>query len=170
MTRRYPYLSKSMLIAAWQCRKRLYLEHHHPELGEVSPQTESLWKTGREVGQLARHLYATEASVKIDFNQRTHLMLAQTKSLVASDIDFPIFEATFQHDGILVRSDVLIPAAGCWRAIEVKASTSVKDHHVLDCAIQDWVMRQVGLDVASVSLAHVDNRFVYPGQGDYAGL
>ena len=27
------------------------------------------------------------------------------------------------------------------RLIEVKASTSVKGVHVLDCAIQDWVLR-----------------------------
>ena len=85
-------------------------------------------------------------------------------------MDFPIFEATFRHEGVLVRVDVLIPDGDGWRLIEVKASTSVKDYHVLDCAIQDWVLRNAGINVTSISLAHIDNQFVYPGGGDYTGL
>ena len=41
---------------------------------------------------------------------------------------------------------------------------------MLDCAIQDWVLRQSGIDVESISLAHVNNQFVYPGGGNYEGL
>jgi hypothetical protein len=51
MAVRNPYLSKSKLIAAWQCPKRLHLEKHHPELGEISAKTESLWETGYRVGE-----------------------------------------------------------------------------------------------------------------------
>ena len=71
---------------------------------------------------------------------------------------------------MLVRVDVLLPDDDGWRAIEVKASTSVKDYHVLDCAIQDWVMRQCGVKVTAISVAHINNQFVYPGAGDYEGL
>ena len=56
------------------------------------------------------------------------------------------------------------------RLIEVKASTSVKDYHVLDCAIQDWVLRNSGINVLSISLAHINNQFVYQGDGNYKGL
>ena len=136
----------------------------------MSAQIESLWETGRQVGKIAHYLYGTEDSVEIPFNRRINLMLDETRALIDSDIGFPIFEATFEHDGILVRIDVLIPEGPSWRAVEVKASTSVKDYHLLDCAIQDWVMRHVGLEVSSISLAHIDNRFVYPGQGNYTGL
>ena len=150
---RKPYLSKSKLISAWQCPKRLHLEKHHPELGEVSARTESLFATGHQVGEISQQLYGTPESVEIAFNRKTSLMVRETAELIEGGADFPIFEATFQHDGILVRVDVLIPGDDGWRAIEVKASTSVKDHHVLDCAIQDWVMRNVGLPVTSISLA-----------------
>ena len=81
-----------------------------------------------------------------------------------------IFEATFEHDGILVRADVLIPDGNCWRLVEVKASTSVKDYHVLDCAIQEWVLRNAGIPVKSIALAHINNQFVYEGDGNYDGL
>ena len=40
------YLSKSKLISAWQCQKKLYLEINHPELAHVSAMTESLFTTG----------------------------------------------------------------------------------------------------------------------------
>jgi Domain of unknown function(DUF2779) len=170
MAARKPYLSKSRLISAWQCRKRLYLEKHHPELAEISAATESLFSTGHQVGAISQQLYGTADAVEIPFNRKMGLMLQETQALIDAGADFPIFEATFQYDGVLVRADVLIPGEGGWRVIEVKASTSVKDYHVLDCAIQDWVIRNSGITVESVSLAHINNQFVYPGDGDYEGL
>ena len=170
MAARRPYLSKSRLISAWQCLRRVHLEKHHPELGEISPQTESLWATGHEVGAIAQRLYGTPGSVEIAFDKRVGLMLARTRELIEGGADFPIFEATFRHEGVLVRADVLVPDGEGWRVVEIKASTSLKDYHVLDCAIQDWVLRNSGIDVTTISLAHINNRFVYPGDGDYDGL
>jgi hypothetical protein len=64
----------------------------------------------------------------------------------------------------------MIPEEDGWRVIEVKAATSVKDYHVLDCAIQYWVLRNSGIRVKSIALAHVDNQFVYQGDENYDGL
>jgi len=170
MAARRPNLSKSKLISAWQCPKKLHLEKHHPELGVVTPQTESLFATGHQVGAISQQLYGTSQSVEIPFNRNMHIMVSETQRLLESGADFPIFEATFRCENVLVRVDVLIPDGDGWRAIEVKASTSVKDYHVLDCAIQDWVMRNCGLPLKSISLAHINNRFVYGGNGNYHGL
>jgi len=169
MASKFPYLSKSRLISAWQCPKKLHLEKYHPELGDVTANMESLFAMGHQVGAIAQQLYGAADSVEIPYG-KTRLMIQETKALIDGGADFPTFEATFQHEGVLVRVDVLIPVGGAWRAIEVKASTSVKDYHVLDCAIQDWVMRHVGLVVQSISLAHINNQFVYPGGENYAGL
>jgi hypothetical protein len=165
-----PYLSKSRLISAWQCPKKLHLEKHHPDWGETSSNTESLFATGHQVGAISQQLYGTPNSVEIPFNRKMSSMVQETRTLIDGGADFPIFEATFQHDGVLVRVDVLIPVEGGWRAIEVKASTSVKDYHKLDCAIQVWVMRNTGLPVTSMSLAHINNQFVYDGNDNYEGL
>jgi hypothetical protein len=170
MAAREPSLSKSRLMSAWQCAKKLHLETYHPELGEVSPRVQSLYETGRRVGDMAKRLYGQGDAIEVRFTRRTDLMLRQTRDLVARAVRAPIFEATFRHDNILVRVDVLLPDSDGWRAVEVKASTSLKDYHVLDCAIQDWIMRQSGLDIRSVSLAHVNNQFVYAGDGRYDGL
>jgi len=163
-------LSKSRLISAWQCPQRLYLEKFRPELAEVTDSMEALFATGHEVGDVAKRLYGTTESVEIPFNRKISLMVAETKKLLASGARFPIFEATFEHDGVVVRADVLIPAGEGWRLVEVKASTSLKDYHILDCAIQEWVLRNAGIPLTSIRLAHVNNQFVYQGDGNYNGL
>ena len=167
-----PYLSKSRLISAWQCPKKLHLEKHHKELGVITAQMESAFAGGHQVGDVAQQIYGSENSVEIAFNFKT--MVAETTALFEAGADFPIFEATFRHEGVLIRADVMIPdGEGVdkgWRVIEVKASTSVKDYHVLDCAIQDWVLRNAGINVTSISLAHINNQFVYGGDGNYDGL
>ena len=165
-----PYLSKSRLISAWQCPKRLHLETHHPELGVTSSSTEALFAVGNQVGAIAQELYGTHESLEIPYSRQLSAASRQTTRLIEGGARFPVFEATFQHDGVLVRVDVLLPDRDGWRAIEVKSGTSVKDVHIVDCAIQYWVMRQSGLKLHSISLAHIDNQFVYQGDGDYAGL
>ena len=168
MPLRKPYLSKSRLISAWQCPKKLHLEKHRPELGEVSDQTESLFATGHQVGAVAQQQYGTADSVEVAFNFKT--MEIETRRLIEGGAGFPIFEATFRHENVLVRVDAMIPDGDGWRVVEVKASTSVKDYHILDCAIQDWVLRNSGINVTSISLAHINNQFVYAGDGNYDGL
>jgi len=172
MPLRTPYLSKSRLISAWQCPKKLHLEKHHRELAVITPQMESAFAGGHQVGDIAKQLWGTEQSVEVAFNFKT--MVAETQQLIEDGADFPIFEATFRYENVLVRVDVLIPdgqgEGNSWRVIEVKASTSVKDYHVLDCAIQDWVLRNAGIDVKSISLAHINNQFLYAGDENYQGL
>jgi hypothetical protein len=68
---------------------------------------------------------------------------------------------------VLVRVDALLPDDSAWRIVEVKASTSVKDEHVFDCAAQRWVFEGLGHDLSRISLVHVDNTFVYKGDGDF---
>jgi hypothetical protein len=165
---RPPYLSKSRLISAWQCPKKLHLEKHHRDLAVVTAQMESAFAGGHQVGDVAQKIYGTKDSVEIAFNFKT--MVAETEALFKDGARFPIFEATFRYEGVLIRADVMIPDGDGWRVIEVKASTSVKDYHVFDCAIQDWVLRNAGINVSSISLAHIDNQFVYAGDGDYTGL
>ena len=134
----------------------------------TTSQMESLFATGHEVGAIAQQVFGGPDGVEVPFSRNLGSMIAETRRLLESG--GPIYEATFRTENVLVRVDVLLPTAGGWRAIEVKASTSVKDYHVLDCAIQDWVLRNAGLELKSISLAHINNRFVYGGDGDYEGL
>ena len=53
---------------------------------------------------------------------------------------------------------------------EFKSSTRVKPYHLLDCAVQHWVICAAGYPIDRTFLAHVDTRFVYRGDDDYSGL
>lgn len=164
------YLSKSKLLSARQCLKRLHLEVNRPELAIVSAKAEAAFETGHRVGDLAHEIYGTPDAVLIPYEGGLTHAIRKTARLVAEDFPAPIFEATFQYRGVLVRVDVLLPDNGGWRIVEVKASTEVKDYHVFDCAVQSWVFRGLGHELSGITLAHVDNSFVYPGGGDYRGL
>lgn len=170
MSGRRAYLSKSRLMAARQCLKRLYLEIHRPELIVRSAATEAAFKTGNAVGDIAHQIYGNENALVIPYEGGMAHALKKTARLVAEGPQYPIFEATFQHGGVLVRVDALLPDGDAWRIVEVKASTSVKDEHVFDCAAQRWVFEGLGHELTGISLAHVDNTFVYEGDGDFDGL
>lgn len=122
---------------------------------------------GYEVGEVAQTLYP--GGILIDDESLTDA-LQRTQHILQTHPDKPIFEATFQHDGLLVRCDVLIPTTRGFRMVEVKSSASVKPYHIDDCAVQAWVLQQNQLPLASIELAHIDTGFVYAGDGQYHGL
>lgn len=167
---RRAYLSKSKLMAARQCEKRLFLEINAASQAEFSAQTEAAFRTGNEVGALARRLYGVDKGDLVGADGDLGTALAQTRRLMRKSPRRPLFEAAFEYRGVLVRADILLPQEDGWRLVEVKSSTSVKDEHAMDCAIQSWVIRGAGQTLTAVALAHVDNGFVYAGNGDYQGL
>ncbi len=163
------YLSKSKLISGWQCPKRLWLEINEPDEKQISAATQASFDVGHRVGAAAQQQFP--GGILIQHDHELRQALQQTENLLAEPGPVTLFEATFQFDGVLIRADVLIRnEVGQIRLIEVKASTSVKDYHLQDCAIQLWVLTQLKLNVVRVDLAHINNEFVYPGGGDYAGL
>lgn len=165
-SRRYG-LSKSKIAAYEQCPRRLWLQTHRPEAAVVDDGAEARFAVGNEVGDLARQLVAD--GVLVDDDDLVEA-LATTRRLLA-EAPRPIFEATFQHDGVLVRVDVLSPdGAGAWHVAEVKSSSSAKDAHLRDLATQVWVMEATGLRIASAAIRHLDGDFVLRAAGRYDGL
>jgi hypothetical protein len=69
--------------------------------------------------------------------------------------------------GVLAFADVMLPVRRRkgleWRMVEVKSSTSVKDYHRDDIAIQSLVSRAADVHLASISLAYIDRDWVHPG-------
>lgn len=161
-------LSKSRITAWRQCPKRLWLQIHRRELMEVSDQAEQGFQIGHEIGDIARRLCPDGILIEEDDNLSA--AIETTRLALSKYPDRPVFEATFQHDGLLVRADVLLPTRKGYRMTEVKSSTSVKPCHVEDCAVQAWVLKQNNIKLATIELAHVDTSFVYQGDGNYHGI
>ena len=86
----------------------------------------------------------------------------------------PIFEAGFSSAGALAFADVMLPeqknGKQVWRMVEVKSSTSVKDYHRDDVAVQAFVAQSAGVPLEAIALAHIDSSWIYPGNEDYRGL
>lgn len=167
-------LSKSKLLSYLQCPKRLWLEIHRPELREDSAATQASYAVGHSVGDIARRIYDKDGKAAlIDVGtEGFDGALARSQTLLASTR--PIFEAGFSASGAIAFADVLLPVRRggrkLWRMVEVKSSTSVKDYHRSDAAIQAFVAREAMVPLAGIALAHIDNSWVYPGNDDYAGL
>jgi hypothetical protein len=166
--------SKSKLLAFRQCPKRLWLEIHRPDLREDSAATQASFQVGHQVGDIARSIYDPEGlGALIDVTtEGFNAAFARSKELLQTP--HPIFEAGFSAGGALAFSDVMLPeqvdGKQVWHMVEVKSTTEVKDYHRDDCAIQAFIARTAGVPLQSIALAHIDNKWVYPGGGDYRGL
>lgn len=166
--------SKSKLLALRQCPKRLWLEIHRPELREDSDATQASFQTGYQVGGIAQRIYdPAHLGTLIDV-QTEGFEKAFDRTTKLLGTAQPIFEAGFCAGGALAFADVMLPVQmdgkQVWRMVEVKSSTSVKDYHLDDVAVQAFVARSAGVALQSIALAHIDNSWTYPGHGDYRGL
>jgi len=162
-------------MSSLQCLKRVHLEIRHPELARFSKATEAAFALGHEVGDIAVQLYGGDEGTYIEYSGGSlSRAVAQTEQLMSSMFRTPIFEATLRHNSVLVREDVLLPLkeeeGDSWRIVEVKASTKVKPEHFHDCAVQAWVHLESGYPLSRIALAHINNQFIYRGDGDYQDL
>lgn len=161
-------LSKSKITAFEQCPRKLWLSKHKPEVAQVDDGAEARFATGHEVGDLACSLLPS--GVMVEAEPDLAAAVARTRELIDAGWSEPIFEATFEHEGVLVRVDVLSPGADGWAIAEVKSSAGVKDYHLGDLATQVWVLTQAGTSVSSACIRHIDSGFRLEREGDYQGL
>jgi len=161
-------LSKSRLMAWRQCPKRAWLQTYQRDLREIDLAAQARFDAGHRVGEIARQL--RPGGTLIGHDDDLGLALQETREHLQGTGDRLLFEATLVHGGVLVRTDVLDRRSGQCTLVEVKSSTAVKPPHVEDVAIQAWVLQGAGLALECTNLAHIDNTFVYPGNGDYDGL
>lgn len=162
-------LSKSKITAFEQCPKRLWMSVHRRDLAKQDEGAEARFTVGHEVGAIACALLPD--GVMVEAEPDLMAALVTTRALLDGGHDRPIFEATLEHDGVLVRIDVLEPdGAGGWHMAEVKSSTKAKEYHVGDVATQLWVARNAGVPITSAAIRHINNRFVLERERDWNGL
>jgi len=96
--------------------------------------------------------------------------LRDTAEVLARSPQCPVFEATFEHEGVLARVDLLLPDGEVYRLVEVKSSAAVKGYHRSDAAVQAWVSENAGVPISRTEIAYIDTSFAYSGHGNYRGL
>ena len=156
-------LSKSKFVAGCQCPKLLWWSVHEPLAEELQPDKVLLdrFDQGRLVGELARERFPGGLLI----GRTADNQLEQTQAALASAAPI-IFEAGFEAAGVRVAADVLLRDGDRFTLIEAKSTTSVKDEHTLDAAIQAWVLRESGLPVSRVEVMHLNKDYRHPGIGE----
>lgn len=164
-------LSKSRIQSGRQCHKRLWLELHQPRAAQWSTSAQARLDEGTRFGDLARDLLGGGVLITAD-HRHVDEALTETAALLALPIERApmLFEPAFSHEEVRVRVDGFQRHATHDVLIEVKSTTSVKQEHVWDCAIQTWVARGAGRNVERVLHGHVNTSFTYQVEGDYRGL
>ena len=159
-----PKLSKSRFLAGLQCYLCLWHSFYNRDLATaVSPVQQAIFDIGHQVGEIATRLYPGGVLIEEQYFQ--HEKAIQTTRQAIQDPGVTsIFEAAFIYDNVRIRADILERTEdGKWNLIEVKSSTSVKEIHIPDVAIQYYVLQGSGLDINRVYLLHINNQYVYDG-------
>ena len=162
-----PQLSKSRFLAGLQCLKRLYLECHHPELADpVEAGQQAVFDAGSAVGKLARQRFPDGTLIEEQYFE--HSQAVRSTQTLLSDASVPaLYEPAFTFQGVRTRIDVLSRSGGQeFDLIEVKSTTSAKDEHIPDIAIQLYVVEGSGITIGRAYLMHINNTYVYQG-GDH---
>jgi predicted RecB family nuclease len=157
-----PMLSKSKFVAGWQCDKQAFLNAKFPKLATpFDSATLARFAGGTRFGILAQSAWPN--GVLIHSPAFKHdAAVAWTKDLIDGDEVDVIFEAGFTALGTRVRADVMIrnSETSTWDLLEVKSSSSAKDVHDIDMAIQRAVLEASGVVVGTTGVMLVDSGYV----------
>jgi len=159
-------LSKSRFVTGVQCHKLLWWTVHEAEAKELQPDKvlQDLFDQGRQVGEVARTRYPD--GVLIDLPHRDVPARVEATKQALNAGARVVFEATFVAEGTYVAIDVLEKVGSGYRVTEVKSSSSLKDEHVPDVAVQARVAAAAGLDVTAAQVLHLNKEFRHPDVGD----
>jgi predicted RecB family nuclease len=156
-------LSKSRFVAGRQCHKLLWLKAHERDARELQPDRvlQDRFDQGAHVGALAREKFPGGTLIDLPHNAVDERVKATRDAIDAGAPS--VYEATFVAQGVYAAVDILLrEPGGGWRLIEVKSSKSQKPEHVLDAAVQLYVVEQSGLRVSAVEIMHLNPECRYP--------
>src|SRR5436309_15315122 len=166
MTTKAARLSKSRFTSGLQCHKKLWWEVHEPDAVELQPDKvlQDLFDQGRQVGEAARTRYPGGVLIDLPHHAGAERVAATQKAIEAGAP--AVFEATFIADDTFVAIDVLEKLKDGYRLTELKSSTSQKDEHISDVAIQARVAAACGVKITAAEVLHLNKEFRNPASGD----
>jgi Domain of unknown function(DUF2779) len=164
---RPPGLSKSRVLAGLQCAKQLWWRVHEPGAVELlpDPMLEAVFARGRRVGAAARAHVPGGVLIDLPHDAYEARIQATREALAGGAV--VIYEASFRVDSVYTAIDILERGPdGGFCVTEVKSTTSVKEPHLTDVAIQAHVARRAGLPVRRMEIMHLNRACTYPDLRD----
>jgi predicted RecB family nuclease len=123
---------------------------------------QDLFDQGRHVGELARGQFPGGVLIAPGTREER---VQRTAEAIAHGAT-AIFEGAFMADGLFVACDVLVRDGDAWHLIEAKSSTSRKDEHVTDVAVQAHVLGRNGIQLRRMEVMHLSKEFRHPDTGE----
>lgn len=158
-------LSKRRFLAGQRCHLRMWNQYHRRDDAMAASGFQSvLMQGGIQIEELAKARYPGGVAIArrglgADAVQEKTLEVLYEQRAPA------VFDAVFSFQDAFIRTDILEKNnEGAWNIIEVKSTTRVRQHHLTELALQLWVLRSLGVDVARVGLLTVNREYTYKGQ------
>lgn len=159
-------LSKTSYIKGLQCLKYLYLYKKHYNLRDkFSPEKLSKFKRGHEIGHLAQSLFPSGVNLEPASHFQYNKAIENTKRAIAKETPV-IYEAAFKHNDVLIFLDILVCEDGQFNAYEVKSSLGISQTYLNDAALQYYILRGCGLNIADFSLVTINENYKRQGSID----
>ncbi len=156
-------LSKTKVCQGLTCQKALHLHVHQRNLAaSVTPSQQALFDQGREVGLKAHERFPDGMHISVPHYHPDKALAATSKAIASGALT--LYEGAFLYDDIIIRCDILTREAvgKPWRLYEVKSSTSLKEEHLPDIAVQKYVLEGAGQKVEGFFLTHLNKECYYP--------
>ena len=171
MGRKYNYLTKTKIASGLQCEKKLWFDVHQP----IKKKEKATFKRGIRFGDQVIKNYSQEKLKILDLSKTwPNVAVKDTLNAIKLDKIDIIFEAAFEFNNTLVRTDVLIKKKEGWDLIEAKSSTKLKPEHIPDVSIQSYIVRksleEIGKKLLNIKLIHINTEFVLKEKGNYKNL
>ena len=171
MPKKYDALSKGKIISGLRCAKKLWFDVHEP----IKFETKATIERGKRFGKVVIKNYTKGNGKFLDLTDVWANRVNRTKQAINSDDINVIFEGAFEYLNTEVRTDVLIRKKKGWELLEAKSATKFKpEEHIQDIAIQSFIvrecMKQLGHDLISSKLIHINKNFTLENDGDYKDL
>ena len=162
------YLSKSIYVRVWNCPKGAWINKYHPEAVPEDANKLARFRTGDEVGDLARGLFGPYVNVtaykegeKLDLSQ----MIENTRIEMEKGTSV-ICEASFSYEGLYCAVDLLKKEGDGWAIYEVKSSSDgLQDKYIADVSYQKYVLEHCGVKVTGVYLVCIDTSYALGEEG-----
>jgi predicted RecB family nuclease len=155
-------LTKSTFVKGWQCPNLLWWEVNEPEAAELVPSLGERhhMEQGKHVDRAARDFVPGGVlipSLGLSLKDR----IEETQAALAGNAPV-IYNACFAADSVFVAVDILERTDCGWNLSEVKSTTSVKDEHIPDAAIQAHVLGRSGVCLERTEVMHLNGECRYP--------
>lgn len=156
-------LSKSTFMYGMQCVKRLWLNRHLKNEKEApNAMQESIFQQGTDVGVLAQQLFPGGINALPENYYMYQQSVIDTMNFIRNGHQI-IYEAAFQFNGVLCALDILVKNNNKWYGFEVKGTNSVKEAHIMDAALQYYVITNAGIELEDISIIHLNRNYIRKG-------